>query len=91
MPETVTLELSDDVARRARETAHRTGRRLEDVLTDWIGRAAASEETTLLMPGSACPIYTPYGSEAAAQELLNALTSSEAAGRTSDQGQGTHD
>jgi hypothetical protein len=48
MAETVTLELSDDVARRAREAARRTGRRLDDLLTDWIGRAAASEETTLL-------------------------------------------
>ena len=85
MAQTVTLELSDDVARRAREAARRTGRRLEDVLAEWIGRAAASEETMLLMPDSAYPIYTPYGNEAAAQELLDALTSSEAAGRTSDQ------
>jgi hypothetical protein len=85
MPETVTLELSDDVARRAREAAHRTGRQLEEVLTEWIGHAAASEETMLLMPGSSYPIYTPYGNEAAAQELLDALTSSAAAGRTSDQ------
>ena len=85
MAQTVTLELSDDVARRATEAAHRTGRRLEDVLTEWIGHAAASEETMLLMPGSAYPIYTPYGYEAAAQELVDALTSSEAAGRTSDQ------
>ena len=84
MAQTVTLELSDDVARRAREAAHRTGRRLEDVLTEWIGHAAG-EETMLLMPGSAYPIYTPYGNEAAAQELLDALTSSAAAGRTSDQ------
>jgi hypothetical protein len=85
MAQTVTLELSDDVARRAREAAHRTGRRLEDVLTEWIGRVAASEEAMLLMPDSAYPIYTPYGNEAAAQELLDALTSSAAAGRTSDQ------
>ena len=85
MAETITLELSDDVLRHARETARRTGRQLEDVLTDWITRAAAGEETTLLIPGAAYPIYTPYGNEAAAQGLLDALTSSEAAGRTPDQ------
>ncbi len=42
MSERVTLELPEDVARRAREVATETDRRLEEVLMDWIGRAASS-------------------------------------------------
>lgn len=73
MAEAITLELPDEVARRAREAARRTGRQIEDVLTDWISRGAVSDDTTLLVPGAAYPIYTPYGNEAAAQGLLDAL------------------
>ena len=83
MAEAVTLALPDEVARQARETARRTGRQLEEVLTDWIRRGAASDETTMLMPGATYPLYTPYGNEAAAQDLLNALRAAEAA-RTTD-------
>jgi len=39
MAEAITLELPDEVAHRAREAARRTGRQMEDVLTDWISRA----------------------------------------------------
>lgn len=73
MAEAITLELSDEVARHAREAARRTGRQVEDVLTDWISRGAVSDDTTLLVPGAAYPIYTPYGNEVAAQGLLDAL------------------
>lgn len=79
MAEAVTLELSDDVVRQARESAHRTGRLVEDVLTDWISRGAASDDTTRLVPGDAYPIYTPYGNEAATQGLLDALHAAEMA------------
>jgi hypothetical protein len=41
MAETVTLELPEEVARRAREVAVRTHRRPESVLLEWIGRAVA--------------------------------------------------
>ena len=40
MAEIVTLELSEDVLRRARAVATRTGSRLEAVLEDWIARTA---------------------------------------------------
>ncbi len=78
MTEAITLELSDEVARHAREAARRTGRQLEDVLTDWISRGAVSDDTTLLVPGAVYPLYTPYGNEAAVQGLLNALKAEDA-------------
>jgi plasmid stability protein len=40
MGERVTLELPDELAMRARALATRTHRRLEDVLVDWLDRAA---------------------------------------------------
>ena len=83
MAEAITLELSDEVARHAREAAWRTGRRMEDVLADWISRGAMSDDTALLVTGAAYPIYTPYGNEAAAQGLLDALK--EEAGAHIDQ------
>lgn len=73
MSELVTLELPDSIAQYARETAAHTGRSIEQVLTEWIGRAAANEDSTLLIPGAEYPIYTPYGNEAAAQILLEVL------------------
>ncbi len=73
MPETVLLYLSDDMARYARETARRTGRQAEDVLTDLIRHAVANDDTTVLVPGAEYPIHTPYGNEASVQGLLNAL------------------
>jgi len=85
MAETVTLQLSDDMARSARETARRTGRQVEDVLTDPIRRAVADDDMTLLVPGAGYPIYTPYGNEAVAQGLLDALHAEEGVTHTADQ------
>jgi hypothetical protein len=41
MPEIVTLELPDHVVHSAREVAAQTHRRVEDVLVDWMEKAAA--------------------------------------------------
>lgn len=41
MGERVTVELPDELARRARAVAAQTRRRLEDVLVDWLDRAGA--------------------------------------------------
>jgi hypothetical protein len=41
MSEVITLELPEETVRSARAVADRTHRRLEDVLTEWIDRAAA--------------------------------------------------
>ncbi len=84
MAEAITLELPDEIAHRAREAARRTGRQMEDVLTDWISRGAVSDDTTLLIPGATYPIYTPHGNEAAAQGLLDALQTEGFAAPTDD-------
>lgn len=41
MSETVTLELSTELASRARMLAAATNRRLEEVVAEWVGRGAA--------------------------------------------------
>jgi flagellar motility protein MotE (MotC chaperone) len=41
MSELVTLELPENVARNARDLAKRTDRRVEDILVDWLDKAAA--------------------------------------------------
>jgi hypothetical protein len=40
MGQTVTLDLPPDLAQRAEAVAHQTHRRVEDVLLEWLGRAA---------------------------------------------------
>lgn len=74
MSEAVTLELPEEVLHQAREVAQRTGRQMADVLTEWLRWGAASEVTAFLMPGVTYPIYTPYGNESLAQDLLDALS-----------------
>jgi plasmid stability protein len=78
MAEMVTLELSQAVVERARQTASRTGRSVEAVLTEWLERSVLSEDVMDLMAGAEYPIYTPYGNEAAAQTLFEALQESAA-------------
>lgn len=41
MSERVTLELPDDLVRKARELAASTNRRLDDAVAEWIGQAVA--------------------------------------------------
>lgn len=48
MTETVTLDLPLDVARRARAVAAATNRRVEDVVVEWLGRAAADPPVEVL-------------------------------------------
>jgi hypothetical protein len=48
MSETVTLELPDELARRARSAAAAANRRVEDVVLDWIARAAADPSVEAL-------------------------------------------
>jgi hypothetical protein len=44
MSQSLTLELSDELARRARSAAAASNRRLEDAAVDWIGQAVAEQE-----------------------------------------------
>ncbi len=73
MAEAVTLQLPDEVARHARATARRTGRPIEDVLTEWLAWVVTSEDASGPHAGDVYPLFTPYGNEAVAQSLLNAL------------------
>ena len=79
MGEPITLELPEEVTGHAREVVQRTGRQLADVLTEWLTRGAASEDTARLYPGTDYHLYTPYGNERAVQGLLDALHAEEPA------------
>jgi hypothetical protein len=48
---------------------------MEEVLADCIRRGAASADMASLALGVEYPLYTPYGNEAAAQGLLDAMRS----------------
>ena len=48
MSDRVTIELPDELARRARAMAAAGHRRLEDAVVEWIGRAVAEPEVTTL-------------------------------------------
>jgi hypothetical protein len=72
MSETVLLELSAELASRARAVAAATNRRLEDVIAEWVGRGAAepsvessSDEELLAICNASLP--------AAAQDELSNL------------------
>jgi hypothetical protein len=86
MPKAITLELPEDVVRQAQEIAHSTGRDVADVLTDWVRRGALTDASSISMPDAGYPIYTPYGNEDLAQELLDALHTEETPARTVDPG-----
>jgi hemerythrin len=66
MTERIILDLPDDITHRAREKARRTGRQLEDVLTDWIKQGVSDQDSEILE----YPIYTPLGNEDAAEILM---------------------
>ena len=57
---------------------------MADVLTDGLRWGAASEVTTLLVPGAGYPLYTPYGNELLAQDLLDALSADGTTDRAGD-------
>lgn len=83
MSKLVTLDVSEEIARRAREAARRTGRPFEDVLADWLERGASDDRRVESVTGvpqedrGGYPVFTPYGNEAAAEVLLEALRASE--------------
>ena len=79
MTEMFTIELSEETARRAQETANRTGRPIEAILSEWIERSALAEEFAPLIPGVEYPIYTPLGNEAAAAVLMELLNETKEA------------
>jgi hypothetical protein len=79
MSEQFTVELSEETARRVQETANRSGRPVEAILSEWIERSALAEEFAPLLPGVEYPIYTPLGNEAAAAVLMELLKETQEA------------
>jgi hypothetical protein len=73
MTEKITLDLPDEVVQRAKTTAERTHRPIQDVLTEWVSRGADRDLESLLLPNTEYQIYTPLGNEEAAQILLEEL------------------
>ena len=71
MVEKVTLQLPEKVIERAHVAANRTGRAIEQVLTEWVARGAERDVESLIVPDAEYPIYTPFGNEAAVQVLLD--------------------
>lgn len=69
MVEKFTLELSDEIAKRAKVEADRSGRAVEQILTDWVERGAEHPLKTSINSRIEFPIYTPFGNEEVAQIL----------------------
>ncbi|HET6878878.1 MAG TPA: hypothetical protein VFI31_01910 [Pirellulales bacterium] len=74
MSETVMLELSAELASRARAVAAATNRRLEDVVAEWVGRGAA-EPTVESAPDeellAICDASFPEAAQDELSDLLN--------------------
>jgi hypothetical protein len=69
MVEKFTLELSDEIAKRAKVEADRLGRAVEHILNDWVERGSEHPLKTQVKSRTEFPIYTPFGNESTAQIL----------------------
>jgi hypothetical protein len=72
MPETVTLQLPDQLAQQAKEIAALTDRQLEDVLLEWLGYAVAELPVESLPDEQVLALCDPQ-MEAEQQEILSDL------------------
>jgi hypothetical protein len=70
MSERITLELPDTLAQAAREEAERTGQTLEAVVLSWLQKPEDRFLIDTLGENRIFPIYTPFGNEEAAAQLL---------------------
>ncbi len=77
MTRSITLDLSETIVHRAQETAERTGRSLELVLSDWIERGSEQDDLTNVLLQTEHHLYSPLGGEDTAQALLDYLKSQE--------------
>jgi hypothetical protein len=82
MSETVTLEIPDELARRARALAAATHRRFEDAVVDWL-RRAVEEPAVESLPDNALLDLCDGMLSAADQEDLAALLTSHREGSLS--------
>lgn len=83
MSEIVTLEIPDEVAHRARALATATNRRIEDVVVEWIGRAAA-EPVMKSLPDDELLTLCELKLDAAQQVELSALLGRHREGELND-------
>ena len=75
MSETITLQLPESLAFRARETATRTQRRWEDVIVAWIDRLAVEPPVESLPDSQVlalCALQLPAGQQEELDQLLDA-------------------
>src|SRR5690242_20033712 len=74
MSETVTLELSAELATRARAVAAVTNRRFEDVVAEWVGRGAAEPDLERTSDDELLKICNAELPSSTQQELSDLLT-----------------
>jgi hypothetical protein len=81
--EIVTLEIPDDLARRARALAAATDRRFEEAVVDWISRAV-EEPAVESLPDAPLLALCEATLDAAAQEELSGLLARHREGELAD-------
>ncbi len=83
MSQRIMLELPDSLAKAAREEAERTGQTLEAVVLSWIHRPDERYLLETLGDNRIFPIYTPFGNEEAAAQLLKFFNESQSSDKES--------
>jgi hypothetical protein len=83
MSETVTLEIPEELARRARVLAAATHRRFEDALVDWLRRAVDEPAVETLSDGEILALCDATLEEAD-QETLSSLLAGHREGKLSE-------
>ena len=83
MSELLTLELPDEIARRARELAAATNRRMEDAVVEWISQAV-TEPAIESLPNAEVLALCDAALDAAQQDQLSALLARLREGELSD-------
>lgn len=73
MNELMTVELPEELARRARDLAAATNRRLEDAIVDWIGRAVDEPDVASLPDGQVLTMCELTMADAEHEELSDLL------------------
>ena len=71
MTHTITLELSDETMQKVAKVAQESGNSIQATLQGWINQTVKTVDAmTILQQATELPIYTPFGGEQTAQELL---------------------
>jgi hypothetical protein len=73
MSEQITLQLPDEIAQQARETAQQTGRSMEAILEEWLTCGAKSEAIYPLLTDIPYEVWSPYDSAGTTEDLKQLL------------------